>query len=66
MIEVTPEHLALAAMIVGFLVEQVLPRCQAVEGNSLSEVCANLLRSQCLRGGPPPPPATIEVPAPIV
>ncbi len=66
MIEVTPEHLALAAMVLGFLVEQVLPRCQSVEGNSLSEVCANLLRSQCLRGGPRPPPATIEAPEAIV
>ena len=65
--EVTPEHLALAAMVLGFLVEQVLPRCRFVEGNSLSEVAANILRSQCLRGGSNNnDERTVEVPATLV
>ena len=43
------EEIALIVAGLAFVLEQVLPRLQSVEGNSVSEVVANLLRSRCLR-----------------
>ena len=43
------EEIALIAAGLAFVLEQLLPRLQSVEGNSVSEVVANLLRSRCLR-----------------